>query len=358
MRRMLLVLCGVLGALGSLPAHAQSGVVVNEVMYRPYNQSTYGRYEFIELYNASSTAQDVGGLLLTDSLDWTRICNNLAPADNEGVYRIPGGTVIPARSYLTLWRTPIAGITNQPGNLVYDHFEFGGTLVLNDSGDQVTLLRCQGGPQVIDSLNYATLGLGQTLHNVSLERRSADCPTQDTGTWGASVASAGGLDLNGGYTTGGTPGRANSLTGSCAIQLTTYALSSGYQSQLAAANALYDYASLSAEAYSFPWSASSPPGLQLASNAINGLQDIGYYSWDEYGTATLTQVEAELAPQFGHLLAPLLAELGNGSETVMVAYQRTTYYAAPGASAWRTAYILLFPQSHRIALLQREDVET
>jgi hypothetical protein len=65
-----------------------------------------------------------------------------------------------------------------------------------------------------------------------------------------------------------------------------------------------------------------------------------------------------LGQTFGQLLAPFVAELGNGSETVMVAYQRTSYYAAPGASAWRTAYILLFPQSHRIALLQREDVET
>lgn len=34
-----------------IPIAAHADIVINEVMYRPLNQATNGKYEFIELYN-------------------------------------------------------------------------------------------------------------------------------------------------------------------------------------------------------------------------------------------------------------------------------------------------------------------
>ena len=53
---------------------SQGAVVINEVMYRPYNESTSGKYEFVELYNNGTQSIDLGGALFTDSSDFASIC--------------------------------------------------------------------------------------------------------------------------------------------------------------------------------------------------------------------------------------------------------------------------------------------
>lgn len=199
-------------ALALLPtaAFAQT-VVVNEVMYRPWNESTFGRYEFVELYNHGDEAVDLGGYMLTDSQDLARICHFQHPLDHEGVFEIPAGTVIGPGEYLTLWHTHIPGVTDQPGNVVYDSFLYFGNLVLANGGDQVTLFGCDAAadPDVVDSLDYSQFDLSN-LHNRSLERISPFEPTQDEDNWGYTTANAGG-PLPGGYVPGGTPGAVNTI---------------------------------------------------------------------------------------------------------------------------------------------------
>lgn len=199
-------------ALALMPTAAfAQAVVVNEVMYRPWNESTFGRYEFIELYNHGDEAVDLGGTLLTDSEDWVRICHFQHPLDHEGVFEIPAGTVIGPGEYLTLWHTHIPGVTDQPGNVVYDSFLYLGNLVLANGGDRVTLFYCDAAadPVIVDSLDYSQFDLSN-LHNRSLERISPFDPTQDESNWGYTTANAGG-PLPGGYVAGGTPGAVNTI---------------------------------------------------------------------------------------------------------------------------------------------------
>ncbi len=198
-------------ALAPAAAAAQT-VSINEVMYRPWNEDTFGRYEFVEVYNYGTEEVDLGGQFLTDSLDWVSICKDRQPEDNEGVFLIPEGTVVGPGEYLTFWHTAIPGVTDQPGNVVYDQLEYFTNLVLNDGGDQVAIFACQGNhAEVTDAFDWSTLELLQTPHNVSLERISPSAPTQDVGNWGFTTANPGGPLYGGGYTPGGTPGAINTI---------------------------------------------------------------------------------------------------------------------------------------------------
>ena len=200
-------------AIASTPAGASAETItVNEVMYRPWNESTYGRYEFVEVYNYGADAVDLGGYMLTDSQDLARVCHFQHPLDHEGVFEIPAGTVIEPGEYLTFWHTHIPGVTDQPGNIVYDSFLYFGNLVLADGGDQVTLFTCDpaADPVIVDSFDYSLLTLS-SLHNRSLERISPFEPTQDAANWGYTTAPTGGQPYGGAYMPGGTPGAPNTI---------------------------------------------------------------------------------------------------------------------------------------------------
>jgi hypothetical protein len=202
-----------LALIGAPEVAAAQTVVVNEVMYRPWNQGTVGKYEFIEFYNHGAQDVQLGGLLLTDSQDLANICAGLGPSDNEGVFAIPAGVSIQAGGYLTFWHTAIPGVTDQPGNVVYASFLYLGNLVLNDEGDQITLLGCNGTtPAVLASFDYSASGFSQTARNVSLERVAATGASQDPSNWGFTQTPSGGPILGGGYTPGGTPGAKNTRT--------------------------------------------------------------------------------------------------------------------------------------------------
>lgn len=132
-----------------IPIAAHADIVINEVMYRPLNQATNGKYEFIELYNTGGSAVDIGGYILTDSSYIGNMCDNPLPTstmDNEGFIIFPENTLVPANGYLTLWHYPIPGVTDQPNNFVYSSVpSHVANIVLLDSGDQVTILRCVDG---------------------------------------------------------------------------------------------------------------------------------------------------------------------------------------------------------------------
>jgi hypothetical protein len=190
---------------------AAQTIVVNEVMYRPWNQSTYGRYEFVEIYNYGDEDVDLSGYMLTDSQDLVRVCHFQHPLDYEGVFEIPAGTVIAPGTYLTFWHTHIPGVTDQPGNIVYDSFLYFGNLVIADGGDQVTIFTCDAGtPVIVDSLDTSLFTLSN-LHNRTLERISPFALTQEASNWGYSTAPTGGQPYGGAYAPGGTPGAENSI---------------------------------------------------------------------------------------------------------------------------------------------------
>jgi hypothetical protein len=103
-------------------------------------------------------------------------------------------------------------VTDPPGNVVSSNMSYVANLVLNDTGDQVTLLACDAGsPSVIDTLDYGVLGLTPALSNASIERIDPLAPTQDASNWGFTLADRGGPILGGGYTPGGTPGAVNTI---------------------------------------------------------------------------------------------------------------------------------------------------
>jgi hypothetical protein len=198
-------------------ASVQAGVIINEVMVRPFNQSTAGRYEYVELLNEAATAVDLSGAIVTDDDDLAAVCGGCTGV-NEGVFHFPAGTVIQPHSFLTLWHTAVPGVTDQPGNLVYSPTSCG-SLVLNDAGDNVTLLKCDGSqPVVLDAVDYGTLGQGDPPANVSLERVRPDWATQDSLNWGRTLVPPG-TNPGSGYVPGGTPGAPNTLCqpATCAV---------------------------------------------------------------------------------------------------------------------------------------------
>jgi hypothetical protein len=179
-----------------------------------FNQSTNGSFEYVELYNRSAEPFDLSGLILTDEDNLAAVCGGCTGV-TEGVYHIPTGTVIAPHSFLTLWHTAVTGVTDQPGNLVYGGQLSCGDLVLADAGDTVALLRCAGGPQALDLLDYGALGFTAPPQNVSLERLHPEWDTDDPLNWGWSLVPPG--TNTGGYVPGGTPGAASSLcsAGAC-----------------------------------------------------------------------------------------------------------------------------------------------
>jgi len=211
MTRLAIVLA--LASIAALPAVAAAQtVVVNEVMYRPWNESTVGKYEFVEVYNHGEESVDLGGYMLTDSSDLVRICHFQHPLDHEGVFEIPAGTVIEPGAYLTFWHTPIPGVNDQPGNVIYNSFQYFGNLVLANGGDQVTIFTCDGAadPVIVDSFDYSEFDF-INWHNRSLERISPFEPTQDLSNWGYTTAPTAGMPYGGVYTPGGTPGAENTI---------------------------------------------------------------------------------------------------------------------------------------------------
>ncbi len=346
-------------ALAAAASPAAAGIVINEVMYRPHSQSTIGRYEFTELYNNGSTAVDLGGALFTDSQDVTSICHATAPSDHEGVFRIPAGTVVAPGAYLTLWHASVTGVTDQPGNVNDSAMLYPGNLVLNDQGDQVTVLRCDGTtPVILDSLNYDTLGLPEAAENVSIERLDPAAPTQLASNWGFTSVAPGTKDALDRYVAGGTPGRANSQAShSCPVSLVGLTTPAAFASALAADNAgAPDGRSASAATYQFACP-SGTPTLDDAVAAVFDDRDFASWPWVDDGVQDLAAMTGNLAPYFDSVIAPMQSTLGAPGEPVEIHEFYGSRLVAPGAHEWRYAWIVLFPASPRVAVVERIDDE-
>ncbi|HZK75635.1 MAG TPA: lamin tail domain-containing protein, partial [Candidatus Kapabacteria bacterium] len=161
------------------PLAAQTGVVINEIMYAPISPEP----EWIELYNTDTNAIDLTG--------W-----QLATATHTGT--IPYGT-LPGHGYLVFTKDSLTLISWRPGDY---HIVAMPLPQLPNAGAILTLR--DSSLQTIDSLAYLPSWGGST--GASLERRNVTKPANDPANWGGSTAP---IIYSG--TTSATPGAINSL---------------------------------------------------------------------------------------------------------------------------------------------------
>ncbi|MGI9304858.1 MAG: lamin tail domain-containing protein, partial [Gammaproteobacteria bacterium] len=120
----------------------RAGVVINEFM-AANSQTIYdpqGDYDdWIELRNTTADAIDLSGYYLTDS-----------PREPKQ-WRIPDGTIMPARGYLIIWADGDASYTNVSTAAYELHANFD----LNRRGEQILLIDTdENGNAVIDSVSF------------------------------------------------------------------------------------------------------------------------------------------------------------------------------------------------------------
>lgn len=138
-------------------AAALDGVVINEISYHPSEDYPF-EYEFIELYNPTSSPIDLSGYAFTEGI----------------IYRIPDGTILQSRAYLVVVRDPSNSIwNNRTRNIV-------GPFVgdLDNGGERIRFRSPLG--EIADEVRYDDLppwprgadGLGSTLERVSAEEPS------------------------------------------------------------------------------------------------------------------------------------------------------------------------------------------
>ncbi len=70
-------------------------LVISKVYYYPSDDTRNPTYEWVEIYNPTSQDIDLTNYLIGDS-------ESLLYGDDEGLYRFPGGSVIPANSYIVI----------------------------------------------------------------------------------------------------------------------------------------------------------------------------------------------------------------------------------------------------------------
>jgi hypothetical protein len=138
------------------------------------------------------------------------------------------------------------------------------------------------------------------------------------------------------------------------LSLTQQPLTSKLQTDMNAGNtqcdAMDNWCDGSLKVFSFPWTSTAQPRLDNAVDAVFATsQDYSYYPFSLKGYVPFSEMSQRLWV-FSALDPDLLTELGNGTEQVQVAYYYAEYYVAAGAKDWNHLFIVLFPQSHRIAV--------
>lgn len=116
-----------------IPAAAQAGVVINEVVHDPSGTDSSVLQEWVELYNDGGTAVDVGG--------WT-----LEVATTAYVVKatLPESTVVPAGGYLLIGESGVAGADVTTGELAMGN--------AGSNGDAVRIVDGLGA--VVDTVIY------------------------------------------------------------------------------------------------------------------------------------------------------------------------------------------------------------
>ena len=170
----------ILSAYFSVDSTTANEIVINEINYN--SAETFNTGDWIELFNRSGEAVDIGGWYFSDS-------------DTAHKYIMPAGTILSPGEYLVLVENDSAFTANFPGVLNYlSETGFG----LEGAGEFIQLVN--DGGKIVDSLTYDDAapwpaeadGLGSTLELID--------PVRDNSAPGSWIASPG----------NGTPGKANS----------------------------------------------------------------------------------------------------------------------------------------------------
>jgi len=125
-------------------------IIINEVLYNETASGSAGTNdEFIELYNASSSAVDLSGFKLADG---NLIAND---TDNAGGfnYTFPNGTVLQPGQYAVIW-IGTKNTNTQTTGVAFQDWAGATSPRLNNSGDDVWLYDSQN--QIIDYIAYGT----------------------------------------------------------------------------------------------------------------------------------------------------------------------------------------------------------
>jgi hypothetical protein len=165
-------------------------IVINEIMYNPAGDLGVDTdYEYLELYNNSGFAVDLGGWSLTTAITYT----------------FQAGITIADGGYLVVAIKPDTIISHYGISNVVGPFNGG----LNNSGEAILLLNPQG--IIADSVSYADSGLWPTApdgEGPSLELLDPNLDNAQPENWAASLVND------------GTPGMANSVLGAELLTLT------------------------------------------------------------------------------------------------------------------------------------------
>ncbi|MCG8373355.1 MAG: lamin tail domain-containing protein, partial [Balneolales bacterium] len=141
------------------------GVVINEILYRRFNELSP---EFVELYNRSDASFDLSGWELVDA------------GGNDAI--IPEGTILRTREYLVL--TDREDFAEEINHAIY----LSDFPSLNDRGDELVLRNSAG--IIIDSLFYEDVW-GGNIPGISLERIDPENASNDASNWATSKAPGG-----------------------------------------------------------------------------------------------------------------------------------------------------------------------
>jgi len=213
--RKIIVLWMMLGLI-VVPAVAQQGkLVINELLYQPLS----GEAEYVELYNNSESMIELADYHI---VRWV--------GDSLGKhYPLPHFNLLP-HGYVLLTKEVASVTANYTVHSSSNLLECDLPTYPNAGGSVIV---ATADSSVVDRLDYTPSMHSRLLRDkagVSLERRSADRPTDDAGNWFSASSTAG-------Y---GTPGYANSQSTEWLVEETSFGFSStllspdgdGYQDEL------------------------------------------------------------------------------------------------------------------------------
>jgi hypothetical protein len=107
--------------------------------------------------------------------------------------------------------------------------------------------------------------------------------------------------------------------------------------------------------YTVPGVATVPQSLyKVADAALDTAlgEAADHYRFERLADLTYAELSQRTQSFFPELLQALPAELGNGTETPLVAHYNASYPVAPGAKDYHHVYVVLFPESYRVAVFQ------
>jgi len=143
------------------PSHAggYGDIVVSEIMYDPADAGDLDPNEWVELYNPTDAAIDVGGWVLTDDDTW--------PYVDEGICTLPTGvpaqTTIPSLGFLVVSKTDLSsslGIAN-----LVQCTETGAFQLANATTPPGDNLALYNGSAPTSEIVFGNLGAGSTAFN-------------------------------------------------------------------------------------------------------------------------------------------------------------------------------------------------